>query len=160
MEFRRPICRVNFHRISRQLCLAGPYAAHVGSEFRCHLHDHPFCQGCSMIESDFIDEIAVVDCGVSVIPALPGNRIYGLCRSFRKYVVLSSPGNLEFVNSTTNFGRRDCRVRTGIRNGHILIIAAFYGSPFCVSGSCSPSDRTPHCATAQAISVFFLERYL
>ena len=112
-----------------------------------------------MIESGFIDEIAFVDCGISTIPALLGYRIYGLRRGLRKHVVLGSPGNLEFVNSTTNFGRRDCRVRTGIRNGHILIIAAFYGSPFCVSGSCSSSDRNPHCATAPPISVFFLRRH-
>ena len=112
-----------------------------------------------MIESGFIVEIVVVDCGVSVISAIFGDRIYRVCCGFWKYVLLSSPGNLEFVNSTTNSGRRDCRVRIGIRNGHILIFTQVYGSPFCVSGSCSSSDRNPHCATAPPISVFFLRRH-
>lgn len=113
-----------------------------------------------MIESGFIVEIVVVDCGISTIPALLGYRIYGLRRSFGKYVVLSSPSNLEFANSTTNFGRRDCRVRIGIRNRHILVSAQVYGHPLCDGCSGSPLDRNPHCATAPSISVFFLERHM
>tara|TARA_R100001132_G_C3264703_1_gene87882 strand:- start:938 stop:1279 length:342 start_codon:yes stop_codon:yes gene_type:complete len=113
-----------------------------------------------MIESGFIDEIAFVDCGISTIPALLGYRIYGLRRGLRKHVVLGSPGNLEFVNGTTNSGRGSCWFCSWIRYGHILIFAALYGSPLCDGCDCSHSDRNPHCATASTISVFFLDRHM
>ena len=112
-----------------------------------------------MIESGFIVEIVVVDCWISTISAVSGDRLYGVCRGFWKYVLLSSPCNLEFVNSTTNSGRGSCWVCLGFRYGHILIIASIYGTPFRASGSCSPSDRNPHCASAPSISVFFLDRH-
>ena len=140
-------------RISRQFRLACSDVAHAWCEFRRHNHDPAFCQGCSMIESGLFVEVVALAGRISAISAVLRHRFYGVCRSFWKYVVLSSPGNPQFAYRSSAIRRGNRRVCPRVCNRHIVVSTPIHGSAFRSSCGSSRFDRNPCRATAPPISL-------